>query len=112
MVNGKKALMSMFVLIMAISLCVCSSYSQDKPTEEVMKRLLIRDFIGNMEYKESGHKYNITKFNITNSFISKENGNYCIEVDYNLTGIGWENKFNGKKYSFDKKGNQWYLGTW
>ena len=116
MVNGKKVIISMFVIMMLIFLCVNRSYSQEKPTEEVMKNIIARITLFIPQGSRTTGEYTNIKFvefNITNSFISNKNNRYCIEVNYILEfnrgrfGSLSQSK-NVGHYSFEKKGNQWY----
>ena len=111
MLIGKKCIMSLFVMMTVMCSFVSHSYSQEKPSEDVMKGIIVTlelhtDVIQNIT------NINYIEFNITNSFTSNKNNRYCIEVNYILNylwGTGYENKTeNNVRYSFEKKGNQWY----
>ena len=106
MSNGKKAIVSMLVIMMVMFFCVKYSYSQEKPSEEVMKKVIVKlefgeDQLTNLKFDE---------FIITNSFTSNKNNRYCIEVSYIVYYIHYiGNKMEeNKRYSFEKKGNHWY----
>ena len=102
--NTKKVIICMCAVMMVISLCIGCSFCQEKPSEEVMKTLIAKTW---------GHgKHTITNFNIINSFYSNLNGSYCIDVKFTLVRYDNNKQQAGDKYSFEKKGNQWYLSTW
>ena len=125
MVNGKKVIISICVIMMVIGFGVKYSYLQERPSEDIIK-----DLIKKMEINkgiEKSHVRNLffTYFNITNSSFNNKN-RYCIIVNYQ---INYEyitnNPLNNKwiwfpdrekriniKYSFEKKNNQWngYIG--
>ena len=116
MVNGKKVMMSMSVIMMLICLCVNCSYSQEKPSEEVIKNIIARITLSIPQGSRTTGEYSqidFVTFNITNSFISKKNNRYCIEVNYILEyNFGRFGRLsvtkNVEHYSFEKKGNRWY----
>lgn len=107
MFNGKKVIMSMFIIMMIIGFYVRCSYSQEKPSEELVKGIIFR-----IEIQKSGGLYplKITNYQVTNEFISKHNGRYCVEVKYYIesTSLDLTGMVNNKRYSFEKNGNQWY----
>ena len=116
MVNGKKVIISMFVIMMLICLCVKRSYSQGKPSEDVMENIIARITLGIPQGSRTTGEFtniNFVEFNITNSFISHKNNRYCIEVNYILEfNHGRFGRLSQSKnvghYSFEKKGNRWY----
>ena len=78
--------------MIALCFCVGYSYSQEKPSEEVMKNLviningpkgLVTANTGQVIERYKNIIFN--KFNITNNFISNKSGKYCIIVDYNIS---------------------------
>ena len=97
----------MCVIMMAMCLYVGRSYSQEQPSEEVIKDIIFR-----IEIQKSGGLYplKITNYQFTNEFISKRNGHYCVEVNYYIqsTSLDLTGMVNNMRYSFEKKGNQWY----
>ena len=116
MFNGKKVIISMFVIMMLICLCVNRSYSQEKPSEEVIKNIIARITLSIPQGSRTTGEYtkiNFVEFNITNSFISNKNYRYCIEVnyilEYNYGRFGrLSETINVGHFSFEKKGNKWY----
>ena len=120
MVNGKKGLISVFIIMMMMFFCVKYSYSQDKPSMEVMKSIIAQQAIFLYEATEN-IKY--TSFQITHSFFKKGNDGrdiYFVEVNYEISynfnpakNNTQGNKFQKgevEKYSFMKKGDKWYGG--
>jgi hypothetical protein len=95
-----------------------SFYSQDKPSEEVIK-----DFIISKEFQDRSNLSNIKwdKFKITKEIFSKnkgtggENMSYCIEVDFKISFVyrfGYKSMYdtwakNGIKLQFIKTGSKW-----
>jgi hypothetical protein len=67
MVNVKKVIMSMCVIMMVMYFNVGYSYSQEKPKEEVMKSLIM-EFDTKISYKMYGKEFTMVNFDITNSF--------------------------------------------
>jgi hypothetical protein len=123
MVNVKNIILSVIIIIMVISFSVKYSNSQEKPSDEVIKHIIINIeyFYKNDKLKNQFKDINFKEFNITNSFISKQNGRYCISVDYNIIykrllaesipGTSWKDENDKKvnrRYSFIKEGNKWY----
>ena len=115
MFYGKKIIVSVVVIMMVMCLYVQYSYSEEKPSEEVMKGIIYKGGLPNFE--SLGQHYsniNFIEFNITNTFFSNKNNRYCIEVNYIIsffsTILGGLDKVieNNKRYSFEKKGNKWY----
>ena len=106
MSNGKKAIVSMLVIMMVMFFCVKYSYSQEKPSEEVMKKIIVKLEFGEDQFTN----LKFGEFTITNSFTSNKNNRYCIEVSYIVYYIHFiGNKMeNDRRYSFEKKGNRWY----
>jgi hypothetical protein len=83
MVNGKKVIISICVIMMVIGFGVKYSYLQERPSEDIIK-----DLIKKMEINkgiEKSHVRNIffTYFNITNSSFNNKN-RYCIIVNYQI----------------------------
>ncbi len=106
MFNGKKVIMSMVVIMMVMCFYVGHSYSQEKPSEEVMERIIVKLEFGEDQFT----RIKFDEFIISNSFTSKKNNRYCIEVSYivyYIYSIGNKMEEN-KRYSFEKNGNQWY----
>ena len=106
MFNGKKVLVSMLVIMMVMCFCVKYSYSQEKPSEEVMEKIIVKIEFGEDQFT----KIHFDEFIISNSFTSNKNNRYCIEVNYiayYIYYIGNRMEEN-KRYSFEKKGNLWY----
>ncbi|MDO9530960.1 MAG: hypothetical protein Q7O12_02360 [Deltaproteobacteria bacterium] len=123
MIDLKKLILSIFVIIIAISFSVKYSISQNKPSEEVIKHIIldIDYFYKNVDLKKKFKDIKFKELSITNSFISKQNGRYCILVNYNLIykkilpeshpGASWKvenDKRVNKRYSFKKEGKKWY----
>lgn len=125
MVNVKKVTLYMCVIMMVIGLSNEYSYSQEKPSKQVMKNIIPQVVISEMAGEI---KYNI--FEITHSFFKKgSNGrdSYCVEITYDISYIDYPSygltlhsldsprsknlkKATGYdvKFSFMKKGNWWY----
>ena len=104
MVNVRKVIMSMCVIMVVMCLCVGCSYSQDKPSEKEMQSLIMKinkDVFGSMEVKRRNNQF-------INEFISKHNGRYCIEVAIDFVDLNNRQHHENIKYSFEKKGNRWY----
>jgi len=125
MKNVRKIITSMCVVMIVMGLCVVSSYSQDKPSEEEMKDIILRFETSNKILNEKDRYRNIIfkNFDITNSFTSMKNGKYCITVNYiisfdyyasdNGSPMEWitvgRNNYN-TRVSFEKKKGKWYGG--
>jgi hypothetical protein len=86
MVNARNVIMSFFVIMMAIYLCLgCSS--SERPSDEVMKNIIVL-----IEGIDNAKLVNLKfdTFNITNSFLSKNKGSggettpFNIEVNYKI----------------------------
>lgn len=63
-------------------------------------------------YKGMGGYNKINKFNITNSFVSKENGNYCIEADIIMGRVTGKELKDRAEICFEKRGNKWIINMW
>ncbi len=118
MVNSNKVIISIFVIMMITCLDIKYSCSQEKPSEKVIKDIIIlleKDskllpiYIKNVKYNA---------FDIIKEFISPQNGRYCVEVNFDISVEGRKStladfkemnvRVINKKYSFVKKYNQWY----
>ena len=85
MVNVKKVIMSMCVLIMVMCFCVVFSYSQEKPSEDVMKKyILTKNFENPSKYKNIQYE----SFKIKDAYFKKGNDEmdyYYVKVNYNIS---------------------------
>jgi hypothetical protein len=102
MSNGKKALISLFAIFMIIVFCQFS-YSQEKPSEAKIKKIIINGYSksinsitkNNPNLKVSDLKFD--SFKITKGFVSKkpgkvgESARYNIEVNYKVSYIESQN---------------------
>jgi hypothetical protein len=70
-VNVKNIILSVIIIIMVISFSVKYSNSQEKPSDEVIKHIIINIeyFYKNDKLKSQFKDINFKEFNITNSFI-------------------------------------------
>jgi hypothetical protein len=116
MVNGNRVIIYFLLIIIIMSFSIKCSYSQGKPSNKV-----IVDIIMIMERGNSLKKYTknmkINNFVVINDFISTNNNRYCVEVNLDVSYEGRESvlvdykpindKLINKRYSFEKKGNQW-----
>ena len=104
-------------IVMIICFCVgCSSF-QEKPSEEMMKDLMMSLVL--KDHQKVKYSYKFDTFNITNSFFSKSKGSggestpYCIEGQFKLSWVFPDKQIGGQvlsgKFSFIKKGNKWYV---
>lgn len=87
----KKFMMSLCVVLMVISLCVSRGYSQDKPSEEMMKGIILQFVVWslNNKYISPPNVSNLYyySFQITNSFFkngSDGRDRYCVEINYDV----------------------------
>jgi hypothetical protein len=118
MVNSKKAKISIFIILILIFFNVEYSYSQPlQRKQQIPSELTMKLFVKAyemkffaIEYLDGNPDVTITYFNITNSFISKINGRYCISVDYKVVysklPMDVKRVVNGK-YSFYVSDNRW-----
>lgn len=97
MSNGKKVLMSLLAILMIIVFYNGPSYSQEKPSKEIIKHIIIKGYSRGMDefakknpnIKMSDLKYE--SFKITKGFVSKTPGSggesapYNIEVSYKIS---------------------------
>jgi hypothetical protein len=118
--NVKKVIITMCVVLMVVGMCVSCSYSQDKPSEDDMKSILLSlvvSYYRGHPNAFSNIKYDI--FQITHSFFkngSDGRDRYCVEITYDISyvskmsGKQTNEKTTGKveKFSFMKKGDDWY----
>lgn len=120
--NVKKVIMCVCVVMMVMGFRVSCSYSQDKPSEEVMKNIISQVIIPGFS-KDIHTNIKFDTFQITHSFFKKGTDGrdkYCVEINYYISYtfqnpnysqkmISNENK-SGKveKFSFLKKGDDWY----
>jgi hypothetical protein len=117
MVNIKKVIMCVYIIIMGLSLSVLPSYSQHKPSDKTILDIIIITERGNSLQKYMKN-VKINTFVITNNFISTKNGRYCVEVNLDVSYEGRNkildnykfrnDKLNNKRYSFVNKHNLWY----
>ena len=112
MVNFKNGIMSLVMVV--ICFCVGCSSLEDKPSEDVMKSIITNIELNLTDQSKNLYKnikYN--KFTITKKFTPKENGRYCISVNYILVFNYHKDKFvttydrNDIKYCFKKRGEKW-----
>ena len=96
------------------------SYSQDKPSEDVMKTYILTKYFRNPSSKDTNVRYN--SFQTTHSFFKKGSDGmdyYHVEVNYKIlytipnyegTGKPKDDTIIGKdeKFIFTKKGDGWY----
>jgi len=123
MVNVKNVILPVFVIMMVITFSIKYSISQEKPSDDVIKHIIINPelYYKNHNLKNQLKDISFKEFNITNSFISKQNGRYCISVDYDIIykkllpesipGTSWKDENNkkvNKQFSFIREGNKWY----
>jgi hypothetical protein len=106
MINGKKVIISMCVILMLMYISIgCSS--SNKPSEEEMKDIIIPIISSNPYILNTMKNIEFNIFKTTNDFFSKKNGRYCIQVDYNISynflGKHDNIKNNDERYSFEKK---------
>jgi hypothetical protein len=84
MVNVKNVIMSLFLIMTLMSFCVKYSYSQEKPSEDVIKKYILTDYFLNPS-PDTNIRY--TLFQITNSFFKKGSDGmdyYYVKVNYNI----------------------------
>ncbi len=117
MVNGNKVAIAFFIILMTMCLNITYSYSQEKPSEQVIKDLIIlleKDsnllplYLKNVQYNT---------FGIIQEFYSSQNGRYCIKINSDISFEGRKStlarfeprnvRLINKRYSFVKKHNQW-----
>jgi hypothetical protein len=88
--------------VLMIGFCVgCSS--QDKPSVEEMKSLLMNEFGSHQDHLK------FTKFDITNS-VFKTN-RYCVEIAFTISDSGTKQSGEWNR-CFGKRDNKWYLEKW
>lgn len=124
--NVKKVVICMCLVMITLGLCVSCGYSQDKPSEEVMKNIIPQLVITHYHLRKSGGFiysniiYNV--FKITHSFFKKNSDGrdiYCVEITYKISCTFTKPEPNSKpendsvegkveKFSFLKKGDDWY----
>jgi hypothetical protein len=117
MVNVKKVILSIYVIIMFMFFCVVFSYSQEKPSEDVIKHyILTKNFPNISKYKNLRYE----SFKIKDSYFKKGRDKmdyYYVKVNYNISyKINKESgkpKYdnivkNGDEFIFLKNGNKWY----
>jgi hypothetical protein len=111
MFNGKKVLMSLFVILLIVAFYNDNSYSQEKPSEKIIKQTILKGYSrsidkftkDNPNIKVYDLKYD--SFKITKGFISKtpakagESVPYNIEVSYK---ISYKESQNLAKWKADK----------
>jgi hypothetical protein len=103
MINCKKVIISIGIIMMVMCFYVGYSYSQEHPSQDIIKNIIMRMELGNnINNKEfSNLKYDTLQ--IINSFVSKtpgghgESSPYCIEVNYKISYIFNENIVDKKK---------------
>jgi hypothetical protein len=119
MVNVKNVIMSLFLIMTLMSFCVKYSYSQEKPSEDVIKKYILTDYFINPS-PDTNIRY--TLFQITNSFFKKGSDGmdyYYVKVNYNIrytiinyegSGKSKDDTITGKvvKLIFLKKEGNWY----
>jgi hypothetical protein len=103
MFNTNKVLMSLFVILMLMAFYIESSYSQDKPSREIIKQIIMNGYSrsinsftkNNPNIKVSDLKFD--SFKKTKGFVSKtlgasgESAPYNIEVNYKISYIESQN---------------------
>jgi len=120
----------MCVVMIVIGLYVSCGYSQDKPSEDIMKGIiyqLVIPFYGSWTGESDGSVYTnviYNTFQVTHSFFKKGSDGrdrYYVEVTYDIS-YTFTQKFRGEfqpskndnvkgkveKFSFLKKGDDWY----
>ena len=99
MFNANKVLMALFVILIVMAFHIEPSYSQDKPSKEIIKQIIINGYSksvnsftkNNPNIKVSDLKFD--SFKITKVFVSKTPGAsgesvpYNIEVNYKISYI-------------------------
>jgi hypothetical protein len=104
MTKGKKALMSLIIIMMVmLSFSGCSS--SNTPTENEMINIISRGYI----YEKDSTKFKIDKFKINNSFINNS-GFYCVSFNFNVVEVASGRTIGEKndiKYTFIKEGRKW-----
>jgi hypothetical protein len=118
MVNGKKFIMSICVSMMVMCFCVVFSYSQEKPSDDVIKNyILAKNFPNISKYKN----IRFESFIIKDSYFKKGNDKmdyYYVKVNYNISFTIISHKKSGKLINDNivKKGEKLILlknnGKW
>lgn len=117
MFNGNKVLISLFVILMIMVFYNDRSYSQEKPSEKIIKQIIINGYSrsidsftkNNPNIKVSDLKFD--SFKITNGFVSKTPGSagesapYNIEVNYKISYIESQNLIKWKADQIKKYEN-------
>ncbi len=103
MYNGKKLLMSLLAILMIIAFYNDRSYSQQKPSEKIIKQIILNGYsrsVANLSKENPTIKVSDLKFDnfkITKGFLSKKPGTagesipYNIEVNYKISYIESQN---------------------
>jgi hypothetical protein len=118
MVDVNKVIMSLVVIMLTIVVYI-GCYSPVKPSEDIMKQLIIQIYISNIGNDKIA-TIRFDKFNIINDYFFKEKDNagegqvYCINLNYILVYTLKDSRDvreiakDYEHYVFNKRENRWY----